>query len=505
MRRAGPRVFAAGLAAVLWTGGAQATETVTVGSKAFPESWVLGEAVAVLAREAGADARHRQNLGATEITYAALSSGAIDVYPEYTGTIREVLLKGAHADSLGAMREALARSGVGMSEPLGFDDAYGLATRAAAPATAGLRTLSDLARAPELRVGFTHEFMGRADGYPGLAARYGLSLRDVRGVQHELAVEALARGGLDVIDVYTTDAQIDRLGLRVLDDDRGFFPRYEAVLLYRAELPERAPRAFAAAMRLVGHVDENAIRRANARVAIDGASVHDAAVALCHDALGVDPADVAPAPSVASDIARNAARHMELVGVALLLSLLLGLPLGIAAARSRLLGFLATSFAGVLQTIPSLALLALLVPLSGIGARSALVALVLYGLLPIVRGTQVGLTTIPAAITESAEALGLSSSARLWRVMLPIASPQVLSGARTSAVIGVGTATLAALIGAEGLGGPILQGIALRNTGLVMQGAVPAALLALAVDAGFAGLSRVVVPRGLRAAGGPAQ
>ena len=494
MTRAG--IIVAAMVAVLLVPAETRAERVVVGSKAFPESWILAETVTLLAQGAGANAEHVENLGGTEITYGALTAGSIDIYPEYTGTIREVLLRGVDTETAGAMRDGLARSGIGMSGPLGFDDAYALATSSGARHD-GLRTISDLVRAPDMRAGLTHEFLGRADGYPGLAAKYGLALADVRGIQHELALEALGRGELDVVDVYTTDAQIERMALRVLEDDRHFFPRYEAVLLYRADLAARAPGALQAVMRLVGHVDASAMRRANARVVLDGVSVHDAAEGLLRGALG-EAASPSRAPSLLGGIARNTLRHIELVVAALLASIALGVPLGVVAARSRVLALVTTSVAGLVQTIPSLALLALLVPLVGIGARPALMALVLYGLLPIVRGTHVGLTTIPAAITESAEVLGLPPAARLMRVLLPIASPHVLAGIRTSAVIAVGTATLAALIGAEGLGSPILQGIALRNAGLVLQGAVPAALLALAVDAAFALASYFIVPRGLR-------
>ncbi len=486
------------VALVACTSGARAArEQLVVGSKAFPESWILGEAAAMLARTAGAEAEHRQNLGATEITYAALRSGAIDVYPEYTGTIREVLLHGAGGSSLESLRTELARSGIGMSDPLGFDNSYALATTAAAEQRLGLHSISDLRRLPDVRIGFNHEFLGRPDGWPGLVARYGLSANDVRGVQHELALEALARGELDVTDVYTTDAQIDRLGLRLLDDDLAFFPRYQAVLLYRADLPSRAPKAYGAIMRLVGLVDAPAMRRANARLVLDGRSVQEAARGLLADALGRDVL-LPGADSPAAEIGRNTWKHVQLVLFALLASIAMGVPLGIAAARSRALGAIVTSGAGVVQTIPSLALLAFLVPILGIGAKPALTALVLYGLLPIVRGTQTGLTTIPASIAESAEAIGLPPRARLFRVFLPIASPHVLAGVRTSAVIAVGTATLAALVGAEGLGGPILQGIALRDPARVLSGAVPAALLALVVDGAFALASRVLVPVGLR-------
>ncbi len=476
-------------------------EHVVVGSKAFPESWILGEAVATVAREAGARTEHHRGMGATQITYEALASGAIDVYPEYTGTVHEVILHGAGGANLDGLRVSLEGRGIGVSDPLGFDDSYGLATSRASAERTGLRTLSDLKKWPALRVGLTHEFLGRADGYPGLAARYGLALTDVRGLQHELALEALARGELDVVDVYTTDAQIDRLGLRVLEDDQGFFPRYEAVLLYRKDLAGRAPRALAAVLGLGGRVGATAMRRANARLVIDGASVDDAARGLLVDALGAE-AKAPPPPSTALEIAHDTVQHLELVVIALLASIGVGLPLGIAAARSRSLGFVVTAVSGMLQTIPSLALLALLVPLLGIGARPAIAALVLYGLLPIVRNTQVGLTTIPASIAESAEAIGLPPRARLLHVFLPMASPHILAGVRTSAVIAVGSATLAALVGAEGLGGPILQGIALRDTSLVLRGAVPAALLALLVDAAFAGVTRLLVPQGLRGARG---
>jgi osmoprotectant transport system permease protein len=156
--------------------------------------------------------------------------------------------------------------------------------------------------------------------------------------------------------------------------------------------------------------------------------------------------------------------------------------------------------AGVVQTIPSLALLAFLIPFLGIGAGPALVALFLYGLLPIVRNTYTGLTTIAPGLRESAEVLGLTPRARLVRIELPMAAPSILAGVQTSAVINVGTATLAALIGAGGLGEPILSGIQLRDTTLILEGAIPAALLALAVQAGFDLLERALVPRGLRLA-----
>jgi osmoprotectant transport system permease protein len=400
--------------------------------------------------------------------------------------------------SLAAIRDALAPHGLAITDPLGFNNGYALAASPAAAEKYGLHSISDLARRPDMKLGLTHEMLGRADGYAGLAAFYGLHMSNVRGVQHELGLDAAGRGDLDVVDVYTTDAQIDRFGLRLLDDDRAFFPRYDAVLFYRTDLPLRAPGAWGAMSSLTGRIDEKAMRRANGQVALEGRSVDEAARWLLREAVGVSETSRDAGASIVSSIARNSLRHLELVALSVSAAVVVGVPLGIASARSRKLGAITGAIASVLQTIPSLALLALLIPLFGIGIRPALAALFLYGLLPIVRGTATGLITIPAGITESAEVIGLPPRARLVRVLLPIASPHILAGIRTSAVIAVGTATLAALVGAQGLGDPILQGIALRDGALLAQGAVPAALMALGIDGAFVLVGRLVVPRGLR-------
>jgi osmoprotectant transport system permease protein len=250
--------------------------------------------------------------------------------------------------------------------------------------------------------------------------------------------------------------------------------------------------------RLVGHVDRATMTRANARVVLDHESVATAAARLLSAALGTASPQAAPEGTRAAAIGRALARHVELVAASLAAALVVGVPLGIVAARRRRLALAVLGAAGIVQTVPSLALLALLIPLLGIGVLPAAVALFLYGLLPIIQGTCTGLTSIPAPLAESAEALGLTPMAKLWRIELPLASPSLLAGVRTSAVIGVGTATIAALVGAGGLGDPILQGIMLRSAALILAGAVPAALLALAVQAAFAGLERLLVPRGLR-------
>ena len=496
---------------------------ITVGSKAFPESWILAEAAARLARTSGATADHRANLGGTEIVYQALRSGSIDLYPEYTGTISEVILKVRGRPALPALRAALAHEGVGVSQPLGFNDGYALGVRRDVAHRYGLVKLSDLGAHPELRLGLSHEFIGRDDGWAGLARRYDLSMPHLTGLQHDLAYGAVASGAIDVMDIYTTDPQIEKLDLVILADDRDFFPRYDAVFLYRLALEREAPDALRAMQSLAGRVHEAQMTRANGLVALHHVSYQDAAARLLdeiqagatgtptgaghaggrngaatHSQSGAGGNTGSAAATTPRGILRNVAAHLTLVSISLLAAILLGIPLGVLATRSRPVAAITLSAAGLLQTIPSLALLAFLIPALGIGAGPALVALFLYSLLPIVRNTHTGITTIPPALAEAAEALGLSPRAKLFRVSLPMALPSILAGVKTSAVINVGTATLAALIGAGGLGDPILSGIQLRDTGLILAGALPAAALALLVQGAFDLVERAVVPRGLR-------
>jgi osmoprotectant transport system permease protein len=484
----------------LLPGVACSAEKVTIGSKAFPESWILGEALKSLASGApDTTAEHRKNLGGTDIVYAALKSGSMDIYPEYTGTVSEAIMKAPNRPTEDQMRQFLKGQGIGMSRSLGFNDGYALAVPQPVAKKYGLNRLSDLEGHPELRLGLSHEFLGRKDGWPGLRQAYDLNLPNVRGFQHELAYRAVASRQIDVIDIYTTDPEIQKLHLKTLQDDKGFFPRYDAVLLYRLDLPGRAPKAFARMAQLEGKITEAAMIRANAEVAEKKKSAEAAASGLLKTSLGTDAAPGAPvAPALTSEILRDTLRHLQLVLYSLAAAILIGIPLGVLSTRSRAVGAAILSFTGLLQTIPSLALLAFMIPLLGIGFLPSLVALFLYSLLPIVRNTYTGLETIPPALIESAEALGLSPLNRLLKVRLPMASPSILAGIKTSAVINVGTATLAALIGAGGLGQPILQGITLTDNAMILQGAVPAALLALLVQGGFDLLERVVIPRGLR-------
>jgi len=455
-------------------------ENLRVGSKRFTESYILGE---IVARQAG-DAVHRPGLGNTGILLAALRAGAIDLYPEYTGTIAKEILGLGGDPGLEELNRALAPLGLGAAVPLGFGNSYALAVR---PGLEGLRRLSDLARHPELKLGLSHEFLGRADGWPALKAAYALPFATPAGLDHGLAYEALAAGKVDVIDVYSTDAKIERYGLRALEDDRRFFPRYDAVLLYRLDAPRRFPTQFEALKRLEGRISERSMIRMNAAAELQGRTFSQAAELFFSrpEKLSDEKRKFAEA-LFGPDFWRLTGEHLLLVFVSLAASVAAGVPLGILAQRVKALAPLVLGAAAIIQTVPSLALLAFLIAALGtIGTLPALIALFLYALLPIVRNTHAGLAQVAPGLVQAAVALGLRRRQILLRVELPLALPTLLAGVKTSAVINVGTATIAAFIGAGGYGERIASGLALNDTALLLAGAVPAAALALLVQGIF--------------------
>ena len=466
-----------------------AQRPLVIGSKNFTEAVLLGEIGAGLARQQGLRVEHERQLGGTRILWRALENGQVDAYAEYTGTLAAELLQMPGAD-VAALRKALARRGLAMTDSIGFDNTYALGMREQRAQALGIATVSDLRAHPRLRVGLSNEFLQRADGWPGLRDAYGLP-QTPNGLDHDLAYRALASGAVDVTDLYGTDAEIPYYRLRVLKDDRRYFPPYAAVYLYRADLAQRAPAWVAALRGMAGRIDAATMQRLNAQVKLEHAREADVAAAW----LGVE------APTATGRAARvwqRTREHMALVGISLGLALLVALPLGVFAARRPRLGQAVLSLTGVLQTLPSLAVFVFMIPLFGIGAKPAIAALFLYSLLPIVRNTHAGLTGIPRDLRETAAAIGLPPRTRLWRIELPLALGTILAGIKIAAVINVGTATLGALIGAGGYGQPILAGIRLDDIALILEGAVPAAVLALLVQGGFEVIERLLTPRGLR-------
>ena len=468
---------------------------IRVGSKSFTESYILGEIVAQIIDGAGeARAERRFGLGGTGIVYGALANGDIDIYPEYTGTIAQAIIKEPTITSVEALRPRLEPLGLVVSAPLGFENTYAIAVRREMAARLTLWTISDLAQHPTLRAAFDPGCLERPDGWPGLKQRYGLTFADVRIMEHALTYPALANGRVDVIDVFSTDGQLARLDLVLLGDDRRFFPPYAAVLLARRAMVERFPKTWAALeRRLAARIDTLAMTRLNALADLDRRPFADVAASF----LG-DPRGAGTAPRPGRELLTLTLEHLELVAIAVGVAMLLGVPLGILAARRPRLAQVELMGVGLLQTIPALALLAFMIPIFGIGTGPALVALCLYALLPIVRNTHAGLASLDPKLVEMTTGLGLTGWRRLAWIELPLASVTIMAGIKTSAILTVGTATLAAFIGGGGYGTLIVTGLALNDVATILRGAIPSALLALALHGAFEALDRVVIPRPLR-------
>ena len=482
-----------------------AEPTVIVASKKFTESVILGEMATLLIRDGGTDAMHRRELGGTRVLWNALVNGDIHLYAEYTGTLRQEILAQEHIENHEQLCAAVESYGLRMSEPLGFNNGYALGMTKPAAKRLGVDRISDLKNHPELALGFSNEFLHRGDGWPSLRDRYGLPQRNVTGIDHDLCYRGLAGGSLDVMELYTTDAEIAYYDLQLLDDDLGHFNLYQAVWLYRADIAQKTPAAIQSVLRVEGRIAESQMTAMNARAKLEGVAEALVAADFLAQELATD-AEVVHETTL-TRLTNSTVEHLYLVCISMMAAMVLAVPLGVLSAKKPRVGQFILGTVGVLQTIPALALLVLLMTLlrplsrygiSSIGATPAIAALFLYSLLPIVRNTFTGLRGISPHLTESAAAIGLPPFARLWHVELPLASPMILAGIKTAVVVNIGFATLGALIGAGGYGQPILTGIRLDNVGLILEGAIPAAGLALIAQGLFEIVERTLVPRGLR-------
>lgn len=455
-------------------------QPVKTGTKAFTESVILGELIRQSLEAEGIDAEIYKQLGGTRILWSALVRGEIDIYPDYTGTITEEILADRDISGKSELSAVLSEFGIRMSEPLGFNNTYALGMKRNRARELGVSVISDLRDHPQLRYGFSNEFMDRRDGWPGLREAYSLEPDRVDGLEHSLAYRGLDEGTIDVIDLYSTDPEIQYYDLIVLRDDRSFFPDYEAVILYRDAIESVAGDAIA---RLEGAISTEEMIALNAAVKLDGVPDAVAASEFLYENFGIETN--VSVTGFSDRLVNNTLDHLYLVFISLSLAILFAIPLGILAIKVTYLENAVLGMVGIMQTIPSLALLVFMIPLFGIGALPAMAALFLYSLLPIVRNTHSGIKEIPLPVLESARALGLPGNVILRRIEIPLALPSILAGIKTSAVINVGVATLGALIGAGGYGQPILTGIRLDSIPLILEGAIPAAVLALLVQGAF--------------------
>jgi osmoprotectant transport system permease protein len=483
------------LTIVLFTVSAFAdAQTITVGAKHFNEGYILSEILAQLLEENGFTVDRKYNLGGTMVCFKALDQGEIDLYPEYTGTISFEILQAGKNLSTDSINAWLARQRkLAIAKPYGFSNTYAFVMTRSLAEEKNIRSLSDLASHPEISMGLSYEFLKRQDGWENLAKAYQLPHTPV-GLEHGLAYAALVEKKIELTDAYSTDGEIVHYGLQVLQDDRKFFPDYLATTFYRLDLDANAKKVLD---QLTGKISEAEMQSMNAEVLYQKKTFQEvAAVFLQRE--GLTKRSAPAATSVTVDLLKKTGTHLKLTFVALVMAIVLAVPLGILLYwRPRIAKYVIYGV-GLLQTIPSIALLAVLIPLTGIGVVPAVIALFLYALLPIVRNTYTGLQTVDPVLKKVALGMGMNPAQRMRWLEFPLAVPVILAGIRTAAVINVGTATLAAFIGAGGLGEYIVTGLALNNTALILRGAVPAAVLAIIIELAFEILERIVRPVYLR-------
>ena len=493
--------------------GQESPKRIVVGSKLHTETQILGEITAQLI-EAHTDLQveRKLGLGGTLVCFEALKKGELDVYASYTGTAWSVVLrkKARATDPLktfllvqAAYRE---RFGLRWMSPFGLNNTYALVMQKNKARALGIKTLTDLAaRGRDFRVGVSVEFLNRGDGYPGLQDSYGMSFTQIRGVEHGLAYEALHQGALDVVDAYSTDGKLKKYDLAILEDDRDFFPPYHAANVVREETLARYPELERVLGRLRFRITDTKAQNLNFLVE-SGEDTFASAARKFLQGEGLlvkedQTREESEHQSRVNDVPlfQLLRQHLELTLVSVFLAVLIAVPLGVWASRSLPVQRLSLSLAGVIQTIPSLALLAFMIPLPGLGlgVTSAVVALVLYALLPILRNTYTGIAQVDPTLIETARGLGLNNQQILFRIELPLAAPMIMAGIRTSTVIGIGVATLAAFIGAGGLGQPIVTGLLLNDAELILAGALPAAALALVADFLIGRVERRLAPGGV--------
>lgn len=475
---------------------AQSKQVIRVGAKHFNEGYILSEMIAILLEDAGFTVERKFNLGGTAVAFEALRNDAIDIYPEYTGTIAAEILK-IHKNLTPEEINKLVRTkfNLEISSPYGFNNTYALVMVTGSARNLKIDKISDLQNHPELVVGLSYEFLKRQDGWEALSSLYDLP-HEAIGLEHGLAYQAMLDNRIDITDAYSTDGEIKRYDLTLLKDDQEFFPDYHAVSFYRASLSEEAKGAI---NKLAGSISEEEMRSLNS-LALFEKRDHANIAREFLEVKKMVRSKAAPEPGYWLEILEKTYMHIKLTLLALLAAVIVALPLGILLYKNPAISKVILYFTGILQTIPSIALLALMIPIFGIGVVPALVALFLYAILPILRNTVIGLFTVDPELKSVASAIGLNDWKRLWAVEVPLAMPTVMTGIRTAAVINVGTATLAAFIGAGGLGEFIVTGLALNNTALILKGAIPAALLAILIELVFEGFERVLIPKHLRRA-----
>lgn len=471
------------------------SQTIRVGAKHFNESYILAEVIAQLLESNGYTVERKYNLGGTLVCFESLKNNQIDIYPEYTGTISEAILKLPDKPGIFDLNERLKNDhGLEITGSFGFNNTYAFAVKRKTAEKYNLVNISDLKPHPEIKAAMSYEFIKRKDGWENLAELYNISIKPV-GIDHGLAYQSLDEGKIELTDVYSTDGEISKYDLVILNDDKKFFPQYMGVPFMRQAID---PRAKELIRLLANTINDSTMRAMNSMVLYENKAFGEVANEFLKTNKLIGSSAEYKKTSAADEILQKTLRHLQITFISLLLAILIAFPVGVLLSAIPAISKPVLYIAGLLQTIPSIALLAIMIPLFGIGIVPAVAALFLYALLPILRNTVTGIYSVDPVIKKVASGMGLTAWQKLKYVEIPMAMPSIFAGIKTAAVINIGTATLAAFIGAGGLGEFIVTGLALNDTSLILKGAIPAACLAVLVEFLFEIIEKILIPKHLK-------
>jgi osmoprotectant transport system permease protein len=468
------------------------SEPIRIGSKIFTEGYVLAEILAQHLEAQGLAVKRLGGLGATGITEQAMKSGEMDLVVDYTGSISQAFLGHSKKLAFQDLQQKLKPFGFIMGRPLGFNNTYGIAVRKEWIDEYKIHKLSQLTEwlkdksDKKIKAAFTPEFTNRPENWPQLKNFYALENIQVLQMDHQLAYESLAHLKVDLMEAYTTDAKLKHYKLKVLDDDQKFFPRFDAVILANAKWVKKNAETWAHLQKLEGLFSDEVMTELNGQADLEKKSIASIARNFLSEKF---KKNLPEAPSRISSIQRFLnelipafVRHLILVIVPCFLASLVAIPLAYFSLKFLRFAHVFASLATLAQTIPGLALLALLIPFLGIGLLPALTTLFLFALLPLYLSTLNGFRSLPQTLHLTCQTLDIKGWFKFRIVEWPMVKPSFLSGLETALISTVASATLAALIGAGGLGQKIIAGLALNDHQTILEGAVPASLLALLIQ-----------------------
>jgi osmoprotectant transport system permease protein len=493
----------------------QAIEDLRVGSDLSTESNVLAEIIRQTALKAGeANVTHELGMGEVSETFTALRTGKVDLYPTSTEMIKSHLLGTASPPDPDTLNRELEKLSLGMSVPLVKKRKYVLAMPESMAVALKIQTISEALGQPQLRFGLSPRFMKDEMGLKRLQQRAKKII--VAELDRYQLGDSLKKKSVDVIDLESTDPIIFKNALRVLQDDAKYFSGQQIVLLHRLDVARRFPKTWERLQLLDNSLTEKILLTLNGKVESGSKKTADAVEEFLSlrvppvtattpvQAREIESQNYQPAPSAnyRSNLLHTTQRHLMLVLVALALSIVAGIPIGMLAYGWPRFGKFVHATMRLLDIVPFMALLAFCVVLIGtIGTLPALVALLLYGLIPVVTQTHLGLASIPKELRESALLQSLTGLTRFRLIDFPLAAPKILAGIRQCAVVNVGTVAIAALVGVGGYGDAIILGLSEENYGKILSGAIPAALLAIFLHFAFGLFGRVTTPVGTTYAG----